>query len=148
MFSTVAVFLDCLNTFLEIMPLFLQNSKHKSITSNSIPQMSYIQVKMKLFTQNNSILLKNQTLLSDMTHKQSKTHTLQHSLTHWIWWDQFKTILHKSVAWGTPQVFYSLIECNVEYSTIQKTTTKIIILPQRPVFGLGQAKDPLQHHRL
>ncbi len=55
------------------MPLFfLQNSKHKSITSNSIPQTSYIQVKMKLSSQNNPILLKNQTLLSDMTHKPSK----------------------------------------------------------------------------
>ncbi len=43
-------------------------SENESITSNSIPQTSYIQVKMKLSTQSNSILLKNQTLLSDMTH--------------------------------------------------------------------------------
>ncbi len=56
------------------MPLFLQNSKHKSITSNSIPQTSYIQVKMKLFTQNNSILLKKQTLLSGHTNPQKHTH--------------------------------------------------------------------------
>ncbi len=47
---------------------YSQNSKHESITSNSIPQTSYIQVKMKLSIQNNSILLKKQTLLSDMTH--------------------------------------------------------------------------------
>ncbi len=62
---------------------------------------------MKLSTQNNSILLKKQTLLLDMTHKQSKTHTLQHSFTHW--WDKFKTILQKTGdKCGTPQMFYSI----------------------------------------
>ncbi len=61
---------------------YSQNSKHESITSNSILQTSYIQVKMKLSTQNNSILLKNQTLLSDMTHKQSKTHTHYNTVLH------------------------------------------------------------------
>ncbi len=40
----ITVFLDCLNNFLEIVPLF-----YESITS------SFIQVKMKLSTQNNSI---------------------------------------------------------------------------------------------
>ncbi len=53
-----------------MMALFLRNSKHKSITSNSIPQTTYIQVKIKLSTQNNSVLLEKQTLL-----KPSKTHT-------------------------------------------------------------------------
>ena len=72
---------------------YSQNSKHKSITSHPITQTTYFQVKMKLYTQNHSLLLKNQTLPSDITHKPSKTHTLQHSLTHW--WDKFKTILQK-----------------------------------------------------
>ncbi len=98
---------------------------------------------MKLSTQNNSILLKNQTLLSDMTHKQSKTHThthtLQHSFTHW--WDKFKTILQK------PVISVVLPKCFIPQFNVQ-TTTKIIILPQHPVFGLGQAKEPLQHHKL
>ncbi len=45
---------------------YSQNIKHESITSNSISQTSYIQVKMKLSTQKNSILLKNQTKLNFM----------------------------------------------------------------------------------
>ncbi len=61
------------------------------------------------------------------------THTLQHGFT----------VVH-----GTPQVFYSLISCTVEYSTKPQTTTKVIIQPQHPVFGLWQAKEPLQHHRI
>ncbi len=67
---SLTVFTDCLITFLEMMALFLRNSKHKSITSNSIPQTTYIQVKIKLSTQNNSVLLEKLTLL-----KPSKTHT-------------------------------------------------------------------------
>ncbi len=51
---------------------------NKSITSYSIPQTSYIQVKMKLSTQNNSILLKPN-LLPHMTHMTSNTHTTLHN---------------------------------------------------------------------
>ncbi len=64
------------------MPLFLQNCKHKSITSYSISQTSYIQVKMKLSTQNNSILLKKLTLLSDMTHTHTQKHTHYNTVLH------------------------------------------------------------------
>ncbi len=51
---------------------FFNETKHKSITSYSIPQISYIQVKMKRSTQNNSILLKTKLC---MTHMTSNTHT-------------------------------------------------------------------------
>ena len=80
-----------------------QNYKHKSITSHPIPQTSYFQVKMKLYTQNHSLLLKNQTLPSDRTHKPSKSHTLQHSLRHWC--NKFKTTFPKLVSYvacGSP----------------------------------------------
>ncbi|XDV51056.1 hypothetical protein PO909_020007 [Leuciscus waleckii] len=43
--------------------------------SHPIPQTSYFQVKIKLYTQNHSLLLKNQTLPTDRTHKPSKSHT-------------------------------------------------------------------------
>ncbi len=86
---------------------FLRTSKHESITSNSIPQTSYIQVKMKLSTQNNSILLKKQTLLSDMTHKQSK-HTHYNTVSHT---DEInsKQYYKNGNKCGTPQMFYSSI---------------------------------------
>ncbi len=96
-----------------MMPLFfffLRNSKHKSITSKSIPQTSYIQVKRKLSTQSNSILLEktNFALRHDtQTLKNTHYNTVLHTDR-----DKFKTILQKpviSVACGTPQVFYSLI---------------------------------------
>jgi len=57
-----------------------------------------------------------------------------------------KTVIR--VACGTPQYSFSLNKCTIEYSTIEQRTTKRIILPQHPVFGLGQSKEPLQHHRL
>ena len=82
---------------------YSQNYKHKSITSHPIPQTSYFQVKMKLYTQNHSLLLKNQTLPSDRTHKPSKSHTLQHSLRHWC--NKFKTTFPKLVSYvacGSP----------------------------------------------
>ncbi len=63
------------------MSLFLWNSKHKYIASKSIPQTSYIQVKMKLSTQNNSILMK--------TKLYSQTwHTIPQKPTH------YNTVLH------------------------------------------------------
>ncbi|XDV39479.1 hypothetical protein PO909_008723 [Leuciscus waleckii] len=52
---------------------------------------------MKLYTQNHSLLLKNQTLPSDWTHKPSKSHTLQHSLTHWC--NKFQTTFPKLVSY-------------------------------------------------
>ncbi len=72
---------------------------------------------MKLSTQNNSILLKNQTLLSDMTHKQSKTHTTTqfYTLMRSIQNNTTKT----GNKCGTPQMFYSfnLMYCRVQYNT-------------------------------
>ncbi len=120
---------------------FLQNSKHKSMTSNSIPQTSYIHVKMKLSTQNNSILLKNQTLLSDMTHKPSKTHTLQHSLTHG--WDKFKTIQFKTgnkcCLWYSPCVlFLNLMFCRVQYNTANDNKNNYSAPASRLWSGSGQ----------
>ncbi len=74
---------------------FLQNSKHKSITSNSIPQTSYIQVKIKLSTQNNSILLKKNKLCYQTWHTNPQNTHTHYSFTHR--WDEFKTILQKLV---------------------------------------------------
>ncbi len=89
---------------------YSQNSKHESITSNSIPQMPYIQVKMKLSAQNNSILLRNQTLLLDVTHKQKK-HTHFNTVLHT---DEInsKQYYNKSCLWYSPNVlFLNLMYC-------------------------------------
>ncbi len=92
---------------------FLRNSKHKSITSNSIPQTSYIYVKIKLSTQNNWILLKNQTLPSDMTHKPSKTHTLMRYIQN-----NTTKNTNKCCLWYSPSVlFLNLMYCRVQYNT-------------------------------
>ncbi len=81
-------------------------------------------------------MLKKQTLLSDMTYSQT-THTTTQ------FYKLMRSIQNNNTkngyvfACGTPQMFYSSFECTVEYSIIQQTT-KIIILPQHPVFDLGQ----------
>ncbi len=124
---------------------FLQNSKHKSITSNSIPQTSYIQVKIKLSTQNNSILLKKTNFaIRHDTQTLKNTHTLQfYTPMRWIQNNTTKTsnkcCLYKKkkkkkkiFTWWTQQM-YAFASVTVEYSTKQQTTTKIIILPQHPV---------------
>ncbi len=72
---------------------FLHNSKLKSITSNSVPQTSYIQVKMKLHSKQLNLAEKSNFALRHDTQTLKDTHTLQHSLTHG--WDKFKTILQK-----------------------------------------------------
>ncbi len=126
---------------------FLRTSKHESITSNSIPQTSYIQVKMKLSTQNNSILLKktNFALRHDtQTVKNTHTTTQFHTLMRSIQNNTTKTVISVVL----PKCFIPQFNVLLEYSAIQQTSTKIIILPQHPFFSLGQAKEPLQHHRL
>uniref|UniRef100_A0AAX7VZI6 HP domain-containing protein n=1 Tax=Astatotilapia calliptera TaxID=8154 RepID=A0AAX7VZI6_ASTCA len=47
----------------------------------------------KLYTQNHLLLLKNQTLTTDITHTASKTHARQNSRTHWC--NKCKTVFPK-----------------------------------------------------
>jgi len=106
---------------------------HKSITSHSDPQTYYFQVKMKLYIQNHSLLLKKTNSALRHHIQTLKSNTLQH-LTHWC--NKFKTAFPKlvsSVACGsqtkdttngyTMAHFYSFMYYTVQH-TYKKTKQK------------------------
>ncbi len=45
-------------------------------------------------------------------------------------------------------MFYSLMYGRVQYNTANNNKNNYCILPQHPIFGLGQANEPCQHHRI
>jgi len=71
----MTVFLDCLNTFLETMPLIFQNSKHKSITSHPVSQNN-------LFLGQNEILHSKPFTLAEKTNFALRQDTQALKITH------------------------------------------------------------------
>ncbi len=81
---------------------FLRNSKHKSITSNSIPKLPIFRSKWSSPLKTTQSSWKNK-LCSQTWHTNSQKHTHYNSFTHW--WDKFKTILQIIISVVLPKCF-------------------------------------------